>query len=75
MGNITIYLDDETEKLVTAEANASGLSKSRWIAIAVKKQTGDEWPDHCLELAGMFPDFPLSDDTIFEGDDVPRVGF
>lgn len=32
MGQVTIYLDDETEQKMTANARAMNLSKSKWIA-------------------------------------------
>lgn len=32
MTQITLYLDEETETLVTQAAKARGLSKSRWVA-------------------------------------------
>jgi len=58
MGQVTIYLDDETEKKMVANAMAMGVSKSRWIANAIREKLLDEWPATVRELPGGWPDFP-----------------
>ena len=58
MGQVTIYLDDEIEKRMTANAKAMKLSKSRWIANAIREKLVDEWPPSVRELAGSWEDFP-----------------
>ncbi|MGB7297702.1 MAG: CopG family transcriptional regulator [Burkholderiaceae bacterium] len=63
MAAVTIYLDAQTEKLVAANAEASGLTKSRWIAQALQNQVNEVWPDQSLNFAGSFPDFPLRDEV------------
>lgn len=76
MSQITLYLDDATQALVEQAAQASGLSKSRWVAEIIRKYAAHEWPQNCLALAGRFADFPLreeSPDTLPE--DVPRLDF
>ena len=59
MSQITLYLDDTTQALVDKAALASGVSKSRWVAEAIRHYAADEWPQACRDLAGSFPDFPL----------------
>jgi hypothetical protein len=61
MGQVTIYLDDETEKLLRRHVRKSGESASRWVAEAVRRRVVAEWPPDVLELfgswkAGDFPD-------------------
>lgn len=76
MSQITLYLDDATQALVEQSAQASGLSKSRWVAEIIRKHAAHEWPRDCLALAGRFADFPLlgeTSDSVVA--DVPRMGF
>lgn len=58
MGQVTIYLDEEIEKRMTASAKAMKLSKSKWIANVIREKLVDEWPANVRELAGSWEDFP-----------------
>lgn len=58
MGQVTIYLDDEIEKRMTANAKAMKLSKSKWIANVIREKLADEWPANVRELAGSWEDLP-----------------
>ncbi|MBM3746748.1 MAG: ribbon-helix-helix protein, CopG family [Acidobacteria bacterium] len=58
MAQITIYLDRETEALVNRAVRQSGVSKSRWIAAAVRARAGSEWPAGVVGLQGAWADFP-----------------
>ncbi|HEY0295815.1 MAG TPA: CopG family transcriptional regulator [Bordetella sp.] len=75
MAQITLYLDEDTEILVAQAAKAKGISKSRWVAEAIRQYAHDTWPAECLALAGAFPDFPLREDSPSSGEDLPRIGF
>lgn len=76
MAQITLYLDDTTEALVNQAAQASGMSKSRWVADLIRRHAHDVWPADCLELAGAFTDFPLREEAAStSAPDVPRLGF
>lgn len=76
MPQITLYLDDSTQALVDQAAAASGVSKSRWVAAAIRHYAAEEWPSDCLDLAGRFPDFPLREDAPpMPVADTPRIGF
>ncbi|MBK6614005.1 CopG family transcriptional regulator [Ottowia sp.] len=77
MSQITLYLDDATQVMVDQAAQASGLSKSRWVAEIIRKYASHEWPQDCLNLAGRFADFPLREDAppAPAAADVPRLGF
>jgi len=58
MGQITIYLDDETEARMRASAEAIHLSNSKWIAQVIQEKLADEWPPEIKNLAGAWADFP-----------------
>lgn len=76
MPQITLYIDDSTQALVDQAAAASGVSKSRWVAEAIRHYAAEEWPAECRALAGAFPDFPLVEDGApAQAADVARVGF
>ena len=83
MSQITLYLDDTTQALVDKAALASGVSKSRWVAEAIRHYAADEWPQACLDLAGSFPDFPLVEQGTHRANpvnhaqpaDTPRITF
>lgn len=58
MGQVTIYLEDELEARMAAEAKARKLSKSKWIALLIRENLVDEWPPTVREAAGSWDDFP-----------------
>jgi len=58
MGQVTIYLDDETENKMIASAQVMNLSKSKWIANVIREKLVDDWPDTVRELPGSWKDFP-----------------
>ena len=63
--------------MVDQAAEANGISKSRWVAEAIRRYAAHEWPQGFLNLAGSFPDFPLVGDSANHGqpEDTPRVTF
>ena len=58
MGQVTIYLDKETEKNARTAAESDGVSLSKWIARRIEKDARAEWPASVRELAGVWPDLP-----------------
>ena len=58
MGQITIYLDNETEKRMLMVVKKSRLSKSKWIAKLIKEKTNSMWPETVVGMAGTWKDFP-----------------
>ena len=58
MGQVTIYLDDETEQKMMTNARAMKLSKSKWIASIIREKLVDDWPYTVRELPGSWEDFP-----------------
>jgi type VI protein secretion system component VasK len=74
MGQVTIYLDDESEKRLKSAAKAAGVPVSRWVAQIVREKTRTVWPESVRQLAGAWSDdFPeLEDIRRNEGDDNTR---
>ena len=62
MGQITIYLDSETEKRLTSVIKNGGISKSRWIADLIKEKVATNWPGNVVALAGAWSDLPTADE-------------
>lgn len=76
MSQITLYLDDATQALVEQAAQASGVSKSRWVGDIIRRYAAHEWPQDCLAMAGAFADFPLRTEAEPQQPaDVPRLAF
>lgn len=74
MGQVTLYLDPETEERMKVAAKAAGLSQSRWVAEVIREKTATEWPASIASLAGAWEDFP-SLEELREGlpEDLPRA--
>ena len=82
MPRLTLYLDAQTQALVTAQAKAAGLSKSRWVAELIRRHAHGHWPEPgwsepCRALAGAFADFSLREEapTADAATEVRRIGF
>lgn len=58
MGQVTIYIDDETEKKMMASVKAENISKSKWISNVIREKVAKEWPAGVRDLAGSWVDFP-----------------
>jgi hypothetical protein len=73
MSQITIYLEPEVSKLVKTAAKAAGVSRSRWIADAIRTRVRSEWPASVRALSGAWPDFPSAEEIRSNpGADAPR---
>ena len=62
MGQITIYLDSETEKKMTNTIKKSGKSKSKWIADLIREKTAGSLPENIINLAGAWSDMPTAEE-------------
>lgn len=62
LGQITIYLDSETEQKMLNMIKKSGVSKSKWIANLIKEKTATNWPDSVIEMAGAWKDLPTAEE-------------
>ena len=54
MAQVTIYIDDHTEKRLAAAARAKNISKSKWISMLIREKTESDWPDAVVQLAGAW---------------------
>ena len=73
MSQVTIYLDEHTDKKLRQAVEQSGLSKSQWITRLIKEKTATEWPEVVREMVGEWQDVPEQEiirET--EGKDLPR---
>lgn len=62
MGQVTIYLDDETQERARAAARSQGVSLSKWIAERIQYGTLSDWPEHIRQLAGAWSDLPSAEE-------------
>lgn len=61
MGQVTIYLNNETEMKMNTIIKASGISKSRWVSDIIKEKTDRSWPDYIRNLAGAWKELQETD--------------
>jgi hypothetical protein len=62
MGQVTIYLDSETEKKMNTMVKKTGISKSKWISELIKQKITTTWPENIVKLAGTWTDLPTAED-------------
>lgn len=67
MGQVTIYLDAQTEKRARASARADGMSLSRWVAERIERRARGEWPATVKALAGAWTDLPSAEQIRRQG--------
>ena len=61
MGQVTIYIDEETERKMLKMIQKRGVSKSRWIAELIREKTATTWPENVVKLAGAWKDLPTAE--------------
>jgi len=62
MGQITIYIDKDTENKMDRMVKASGVSKSKWVTELIREKTANSWPHSVVQLAGAWKDLPEAED-------------
>ncbi len=62
MGQVTIYLDSETEKKMSTIVKKCGISKSKWISDLIKQKITTTWPENIVKLAGAWTDLPTAEE-------------
>jgi hypothetical protein len=73
MGQVTIYLDEETEEQARAAARAEGVSLSKWVAERIQRRALTEWPASIRALAGAWADLPPAERIRkTQAKDIPR---
>ena len=76
MGQVTIYLDEQTEKAARAAAESDGISLSKWIAERIARSSRAEWPLGIRQLAGAWTDLPSAEQLRrSSGKDIRRARF
>ena len=70
MPQVTLYVDEETDRRMRAAAQRAGVSLSRWIRDLIRGKTANEWPESVANLAGAWADY--AEDRKSDTDDVPR---
>jgi len=72
VAQLTLYLDESTERLVKASAEAAGLSQSRWVAEVIQRAASPSWPVAVGEALGSWQDFPEAESLRTMASDLPR---
>jgi len=62
MGQVTIYIDEKTEKKMMNMVEKSGISKSKWITNLIREKTATTWPEDVARLAGAWEDIPTAEE-------------
>lgn len=62
MGQVTLYMDDDTLGRMRAAAEAAGVSMSAWLAQLVRERTRTEWPREVAALAGAWRNMPSAEE-------------
>lgn len=62
MGQVTLYLDAETEAKLREAAKTAGLSQSQWVVRLIRERTSSQWPESVRKLAGAWADFPTAEE-------------
>ena len=56
MAQMAIYIDNQLAQRLEKAVKASGKSKSKWVAEAIRRSLQDQWPEGFFELAGKWED-------------------
>jgi hypothetical protein len=62
MGQVTIYIDKETEAKMILSAKAANVSKSKWISDVIREKVAAEWSSAVHQLAGAWDEFPSAEE-------------
>jgi len=54
MPQLAIYLDEKTAKKLDQVVQATGKSRSKWVADLIKTRLQDNWPEGFFDLAGAW---------------------
>jgi hypothetical protein len=73
MGQVTLYMDDDTLARVRSAAEAAGVSVSAWLVHLARERTRTDWPMEVRSLAGVWRDLPSAEELReAQPADVPR---
>jgi len=54
MSQVAVYIDNQLAERLGKAVKASGKSKSKWVADAIKRSLEDQWPKSFFYLAGSW---------------------
>ena len=66
MTRLTVYIEDNLSERLEKAVKASGKSKSKWIADAIKTALNDQWLEAFFDLAGSWKDERDPDEILKE---------
>jgi hypothetical protein len=74
MPQLTLYLDNETEKKIKAAAKRAGSSVSSWVTEKLRKAIQDDWPEDYFDILGSLSKVRIArpGELNFD-DDAPRT--
>lgn len=73
MGQVTIYLDANSEARLRKAAAKAGVPLSRWVSKLVQEKTRTDWPESVRRLAGAWrKDTRIAAPGKMRGKDIPR---
>ena len=64
MAQMAIYIDNKLAERLEKAVKASGKSKSKWVAEAIRRSLQDQWPEGFFELAGKWEDDVGPEETL-----------
>lgn len=64
MSQLAVYIDNQLAERLDKAVKASGKSKSKWVADAIKRSLQDQWPNGFFDLAGSWVDDVEPDEII-----------
>ncbi|HKL01841.1 MAG TPA: hypothetical protein VJ943_16435 [Desulfotignum sp.] len=59
MAQLHCYVPDDIADLFKKKAKKARLSTSKYLALLVKMETSEKWPDHYFDLVGSWEGEPL----------------
>jgi hypothetical protein len=59
MAHLHCYVPDDIAELFRKKAEQKGLTASKYLALLVKKEISEKWPDHYFDLVGSWEGEPL----------------
>jgi hypothetical protein len=62
MGQVTIYLDDDTERKMLKMIEKQRISKSKWLVELIREKASVTWPESVVNLAGAWKDMPTAEE-------------
>ena len=73
MGQITIYLDTQSEQMLRSRAKQKKISVSKYVRLLVREKSATEWPEKIISSAGTWEDYPAVADIRGDyGEDIRR---